>query len=160
MTSRASNNGASRRLLVLFAVLIGLSSACTVVSNRHFQVDPVAGQLYLWIYKAPTWQVVALNDLPRDEMGLGCGGDEWCTLKFLRDRVDLHWTAGVPVITDYDEFFRQSNVGDFRDALDRTRGQLNCLIANRNWYPWSDAHNWTVGRADNGSCKDGELVQP
>lgn len=159
MPTKASDRARLRRRPWLLALLVlVVASACTAVQNAHYQADVSPGHVYIWVYKQPTKQIVLVNDLPSGALGVGCGGDEWCTLRFLRDEVDLNWIAGIPVITDFDEFFRYSNVSDFRGALDDVRGTDRCLLADRNHYPWSDAHNWTSGNPGNGSCKTGQNV--
>lgn len=149
----------SRRRWVMVLALFAIATGCTAVETRHYQADTVPLHIYVWIYKQPTKQIVIVNDMPfHATWQIGCSGDERCTLDFLRDRVNLSWAAGVPLVTDYDEFFRHSNAADLREALDSVRGTDRCLLADRNWVPWSDAHNWTWGMPGNGSCKAGENV--
>ncbi len=146
------------RGLLLYCAILGLASACTATENAQYMAEYSPGHVYIWVFKQPTKQIVLVNDLPEGALDFGCGGDEWCTLRFLRDRVDLGWALGIPIITDYDEFFRESNTADFRGALDSVRATNRCLLGDRSYYPFSDAHNWTWGNPGNGSCRTGQNV--
>lgn len=134
-----------------------LAGGCTAVESQHFGVD-LGNGAYVRIYQKPSWQIVAYNDLPRNGPWF-CGGDELCTLRFLRTQVDINWVGSNPV-TDVDFFFDDSQRDDFDDALNQVRGTdpQRCLMLHRNANPAGDRHNWTSSNPG-GSCHLGILVE-
>lgn len=149
-----------RRLgsVALVAALLIVTSGCNVVQNRHYGVSFGAGNpvsYYARIFQKPTWQIVVWNDAPVTN-GMFCGGDELCTLRMLRGRVQFN--AIGTWLADIDTFFRDGEVNDFGGALDQVRGNNKCLMLHRNPGNFlGDRHNWTQSDPG-GDCKLGELV--
>lgn len=145
--------------MALVASLLIVTAGCNVVQNRHYGVsfglgNPVS--YHARIFQKPSWQIVVWNDAPKSN-GMFCGGDELCTLRMLRSRVEFN--AIGTWLADIDAFFRDSEVNDFTGALNDVRGSTyNCFRLHRN--PGNllgDRHNWTFS-APGGDCKVGELV--
>lgn len=133
-----------------------MGSACTVKRTDHFGVDVGYG-VYVRIYQRPSAQLVIYNDAPRAGEWY-CGGDERCTLQFLRERIAIDWLGDNP-IADFDYFFDDAQASDLAGALDQVRGTnpQRCLMLHRNTNPLGDRHNWTSSSAG-GSCREGVLV--
>ena len=145
------------RTLALVAVIALLAGGCTAIRTFHFGVTFGNG-VYVRPYQKPTWQIVAYNDWA-PAGGYFCGGDEYCTLRFLDDNLAIHWLGSNPV-TDIDYFFHPSQRDDFANALDQVRGTnpQRCLMLHRNSNPIGDRHNWTSSNPG-GDCQLGQLIE-
>ena len=135
-----------------------LSTSCIGVRTRHFDVSFGVG-VYVRLLQRPSWQLVLYNDWPVAGESF-CGGDERCTLEFLRDEVSIDWLGSNP-ISDFDHFFDDSQQRDLEDALNQVRGTNphKCLMMHRNTNLFGDRHNWTSADAG-GKCDLGEFIEP
>jgi hypothetical protein len=145
------------RLLVAATCVALVGAGCTATRTAHFGVDVGYG-IYVRIYQLPTAQVVLYNDAEPAGPWF-CGGNEVCTLRFLRNQIHVNWVGTNPIV-DIDHFFEDVQQGDFANALDQVRATnpQRCLMLHRNSTPGGDHHNWTSSNPG-GSCQQGVLVQ-
>lgn len=104
----------------------------TIVGEMHAQSGGLNGYL-VTLYPKITDAIQAVNDVT-------CRGSEVCTLRWMRTfQNNSYWRSATA----------DDEAGDFREALDATRGNNRCIAVHIK----NSGENWTYRNASDASCK-------